>query len=159
MFGKIMSTSDELMWRYYELLSFRSSQDIDGLKRQVNAGLNPMEIKFQLAIEIVARFHNTIAAEQAKQSFISRFRQHHVPENLEVITVSSPSSGIFIGHLLKEAGLVAGTAEAMRLIQQGGVKIDGERIENPKLMLLPGTEHVYQVGKRRIAKVKIKPSE
>ena len=152
-FGKVMSISDELMWRYYELLSFRPLKEIEGLKKAVEKGENPRDVKFELAKEIVARFHDQAAAENAKVEFISRFQKGAMPEEIEEISVHSKDGGLGIAHLLKEAGLVASTSEAFRMIKQGAVRIDGERIEDKGLSVVAGTAHVYQVGKRKFAKV------
>jgi len=152
-FGKVMSISDELMWRYYELLSFRPLKEIEGLKKAVEKGENPRDVKFELAKEIVARFHDQAAAENAKVEFISRFQKGAMPEEIEEISVHSKDGGLGIAHLLKEAGLVASTSEAFRMIKQGAVHIDGERIEDKGLSVVAGTAHVYQVGKRKFAKV------
>ena len=152
-FGKVMSISDELMWRYYELLSFRPLKEIEGLKKAVEKGENPRDVKFELAKEIVARFHDQAAAENAKAEFISRFQKGAMPEEIEEISVHSKDGGLGIAHLLKEAGLVASTSEAFRMIKQGAVRIDGERIEDKGLSVVAGTAHVYQVGKRKFAKV------
>lgn len=156
MFGKIMSISDELMWRYFELLSFRPLSEIAGFKKQVNEGANPRDIKFELAKEIIARFHDTKAAEAAQAEFIARFQQGAMPEDIEEKTVVAQDGAMGIAHLLKEVGLVSSTSEALRMIKQGAVKIDGERVEDLKLQIKAGTQHVYQVGKRKFAKVTVK---
>jgi tyrosyl-tRNA synthetase len=155
MFGKIMSISDELMWRYFELLSFRPLAEIKGLKTRVADGANPRDIKFELAKEIIARFHDNKAAEAAQAGFIARFQQGEMPENIEEKTVKTADTSIAIASLLKEAGLVPSTSEALRMIRQGAVKIGGEKIEDEKLAIRKGTEHIYQVGKRRFAKVRV----
>lgn len=149
MFGKIMSVSDELMWRYFELLSFRPNADIDALRLGVRDGRNPRDVKFELGLELVARFHGAASAKSANEHFISRFQQNILPENLELIALQGPLS---ITHLLKAAGLVSGTSDAVRMIDAGAVKIDGERVSDTKLVISSG-EHVYQVGKRKIARV------
>jgi len=154
-FGKIMSISDDLMWRYFELLSFRPLSEIEAWNNQVAAGRNPRDIKFELAKELVARFHDQAAAKQAQQSFIARFQKGAMPEDMPECSLSGSVEGVAIGNLLKEAGLVASTSEAMRMIKQGAVKIDGERVEDNKLSLPQGSEHIYQVGKRRFAKIKV----
>lgn len=156
MFGKIMSIADELMWRYFELLSFRPLSEIAGFKKQVNEGANPRDIKFELAKEIIARFHDTKAAEAAQAEFIARFQQGAMPEDIEEKTVVAQDGAMGIAHLLKEVGLVSSTSEALRMIKQGAVKIDGERVEDLKLQIKAGTQHVYQVGKRKFAKVTVK---
>ena len=152
-FGKIMSVSDELMWRYYELVSFKTLSEIDALKAEVAAGLNPRDVKVMLAREIVARFHSEAEAEQAHQAFINRFRHHELPEDLEEQVVQAQGDGLGLAYLLKEVGLVSSTSDALRMIKQGAVKIDGERVEDAKCIIPIGEAHVYQVGKRRIAKV------
>ncbi len=153
MFGKIMSISDELMWRYFELLSARSLGDLRHLRDEAARGRNPRDIKFLLATELVARFHDDASAERALQDFIARHRDQSVPEDLPRLEVAAVDGGIGIAHLLKGAGLVASTSEAVRLIQQGGVRIDGERVDDRSLTIAVGMEHVFQVGKRRFARV------
>jgi tyrosyl-tRNA synthetase len=155
MFGKIMSISDELMWRYFELLSFRSIDDIGALRRSVDDGLNPRDAKFELAIEIVARFHDSKAAEGAKQEFISRFQQGAMPDEIPAVTLSSDGGALGIAYLLRSAGLVSSTSEAFRMIKQGAVKIDAERVEDRSLEIKAGTTAIYQVGKRKFARVSL----
>ena len=154
-FGKVMSISDELMWRYFELLSFRPLKDIEAQKTAIDEGLNPRDVKFELAEEIVARFHDQAAAEKAKAEFISRFQKGAMPDDIEEITVASKDGGLGIAYLLKEAGLVASTSEAFRMIKQGAVRIDGERVADRETALDAGSTHIYQVGKRKIAKVSL----
>jgi len=156
MFGKIMSISDELMWRYFDLLSARSLNDLQQLHDEAAGGRNPRDIKFLLAAELVTRFHAAAAAERALADFIARHRDQSVPEDLPRLEVVAPEGSIGIAHLLKAAGLVASTSEAVRLIQQGGVKIDGERVDDRSLAIAAGAEHVFQVGKRRFARVLVK---
>ena len=153
MFGKVMSISDVLMWRYYELLSFRPLKEIEGLKTAVDKGRNPRDVKFELADEIVARFHDSTAAKAAKAEFISRFQKGAMPEEIEEISVASKDGSLGIAYLLKEAGLVTSTSEAFRMIKQGAVRIDGERVADRELVIAAGTTHVCQVGKRKFAKV------
>ena len=153
MFGKIMSISDDLMWRYYDLLSFRPVEEVAGLKAEVEQGANPRDIKIQLAKEIIARFHSENDAEAAHQDFIQRFQKNAIPDDMPEVSVSLGSEGIAIGNLLKEAGLVASTSEAMRMVKQGAVKIDGEKVSDTKLVLTESGEAVYQVGKRKFARV------
>lgn len=153
MFGKIMSISDELMWRYYELLSFRSTAEIDEFRKSTKQGANPRDIKMLLAEEIIERFHSRDAAEQAKQNFISRFRDHVMPESTPEIELSGE---LPIANLLKQAGLVNSTSDALRMIKGGAVKIDGEKIAS-NITIPAGEEHIYQVGKRRFARVKLLP--
>lgn len=155
MFGKIMSISDRLMWRYLELLSFRSSAEIDGWQLAVADGLNPRDVKFRLAEELVARFHGNAAAQLALSNFIERFQQGKFPENMPQMQLTSTQGNLPIANLLKEAGLAPSTTEALRLIRQGAVRIDGERLEDHALRLPVGSSHVYQVGKRRFAKVTV----
>lgn len=155
MFGKLMSISDDLMWRYFELLSFREMQEINGWREETKSGLNPRDIKIKLAEEIVERFHNAAAATQAKEDFFARFARHEIPDDIPEQTVSGNAEGILIGNLLKDAGLVPTTSEAYRLIDQGGVKINGEKISDRSLLIPIGDTNIYQVGKRRFAKVKV----
>ncbi|KKO48710.1 tyrosine--tRNA ligase [Arsukibacterium sp. MJ3] len=154
MFGKIMSISDELMWRYYDLLSFRPLEDIALLKQQMAAGSNPRDIKISLAKEIIARFHDDTAAEAAHQDFVQRFSKNALPDNIPEITLSCDSNAMPISNLLKEAGLVDSTSEAIRMIKQGAVKLNGTtKIEDSKLEVAKGSSEIYQVGKRKFAKI------
>ena len=153
MFGKIMSVSDELMWRYFELLSFRTIDDIDGLWQRVSDGANPRDVKFELALELVERFHGAAAAAAAKDEFVARFQQGAMPEEMPELTLASREGRLGIAHLLKEASLVSSTSEAFRMIKQGAVRVDGARIEDRSLEVEAGTTHVYQVGKRKFARV------
>lgn len=156
MFGKLMSISDDLMWRYFELLSFRPVGEIADWRRQViDEGLNPRDVKFKLAEEVVARFHGIAAGRRALEAFVERFQKGALPEDLAEIAVEARDGRLPVANLLKEAGLVASTSEALRLIQQGAVRIDGERIERRDLELVAGSNHIYQVGKRRIARVRV----
>ncbi|GMR17420.1 MAG: tyrosine--tRNA ligase [Gammaproteobacteria bacterium] len=155
MFGKIMSIADQLMWRYFELLSFRSLGDIAALRQAVDDGRNPRDVKFELALEIVARFHDAAAAEGAKAEFIARFQQGAMPEEIRQLAVAGRDGTLGIAYLLKESGLVSSTSEAFRMIGQGAVKIDGERVEDRNLQVCAGSEHVYQVGKHRFARVSV----
>ena len=156
MFGKVMSISDELMWRYYELLSFKSLFDIQTLKRGVDEGKNPRDVKVLLAKELIARFHNQAAADAAEQDFIQRFQKNQIPDDLQEITVTASEGQLGIAQLLKQAGLVESTSEALRSIDAGAVRIDGEKVSDKALMISVGTEGVYQVGKRRFARIKLK---
>jgi tyrosyl-tRNA synthetase len=159
MFGKIMSLSDQLMWRYFELLSAREMSVIEAWRASVQEGANPRDIKFELAAEMVTRFHSAEAGRVAQERFIARFQQGVIPEDLIEITVAADDSGgLSIARLLKDAGLVKSTSEALRLIGQGGVRIDGDRVEDPHLMCPVGAGHIYQVGKRRVAKVRVAPN-
>ncbi len=155
MFGKIMSISDDLMWRYYELLSFKPLETIAHYKTQVAEGANPRDIKIELAKELIARFHNEEAAQAAHQEFINRFQKGAMPDDIEEKTIVAPEGEIAIANLLKEAGLVSSTSEAMRMIKQGAVKIEGEKVTDAKTKLQAGTTAIYQVGKRKFAKVSI----
>jgi len=154
MFGKLMSLSDELMWRYFELLSFRSLDEVAALRQRIQDGENPRDIKFELAKELVGRFHGTSAADKALDSFITRFRNNEMPEDMLEVALDSGSDGALgIAHVLQQAGLVASTSEAFRMLQQGAVRIDGERVEDRDTSISAGTTHVFQVGKRRFARV------
>ena len=156
MFGKIMSLSDELMWRYIDLLSFQSSDAIQVLRDDVDNGANPRDIKIAFAKEIIERFHSSDEAEAAHQDFIQRFKKGGIPDELPEISLSfSEATQIGIANVLKDAGLTASTSDAMRMIRQGAVKINGEKIIDPKLLVNVGTQDVYQVGKRKFAKIKI----
>ena len=155
MFGKLMSISDSLMWRYFELLSFRPLAQIERFRSDAEHGENPRDIKFHLAEEITARFHSDAAAAHAKREFIERFQKGALPENIEEKTVSTAGAAVPIANVLREAGLVATTSDGIRMIQQGAVRIDGERVSDARVRILPGTEHIYQVGKRRVARVKL----
>ena len=156
MFGKLMSISDELMWRYFELLSFRPMSEITGFKQQVEEGTNPRDIKFLLCEEIITRFHDQAAADKAKESFIARFQKGAMPDEMPEVELQASEGQIAIGNLLKDAELVKSTSDAMRMIKQGAVRIDGDRVEDNKLTVAAGTQHVYQVGKRRFARVTVK---
>ena len=153
MFGKIMSISDDLMWRYFEVLSFRSLEDIQGLKKSVADGMNPRDAKFELGHEIVARFHEDAAAEGARQEFIARFQKGAMPDEIPEKALPGQDGKLGLAHLLKGAGLVSSTSEAFRMIKQGAVKIDGERVEDRNLEIETGSTHIYQVGKRKFARV------
>lgn len=156
MFGKVMSISDELMWRYYDLLSFRPIADIAALKQQAAEGRNPRDIKIELAKEIIARFHDEAAADAAEQDFIQRFQKNALPDDIPELTLTLTSDSIQIANLLKEAGLVESTSEALRMIKQGAVKLDGEtKVEDSKMEFERGSCHIFQVGKRKFAKVSL----
>ena len=155
MFGKLMSISDELMWRYFEVLSFRTLDDINALKKSVADGMNPRDAKFELGQEIVARFHSEADAEAAKQEFVSRFQKGAMPDEIPELSLESQNNEIGIAHLLKNAQLVSSTSDAFRMIKQGAVKIDGERVDDRSLTIAAGTTHIYQVGKRKFAKVSV----
>ena len=153
MFGKLMSISDDLMWRYFEVLSFRTLEDIQNLKKAVADGMNPRDAKFELGQEIVARFHSDAAAADARQEFIARFQQGAMPDEIPDKALDSQDGKLGIAHLLRGAGLVSSTSEAFRMIEQGAVRIDGERVEDRSLEIEAGSTHVYQVGKRKFARV------
>ena len=153
MFGKIMSISDDLMWRYFEVLSFRMLEDIATLRKSVDDGMNPRDAKFELGAEIVARFYSEAEADAARQEFVSRFQQGAMPEKITDVSLVSDDGKMGISHLLMRAGLVSSTSEAFRMIKQGAVKIDGQKIEDRSLELQAGTSNVYQVGKRKFARV------
>jgi tyrosyl-tRNA synthetase len=152
MFGKVMSISDDLMWRYYELLSFKPMADVRALQTRVEEGMNPRDAKVMLAEELIERFHDKTAAIQAHQNFVARFQQGAMPDDMPELTLSA-DEGMPIANLLKEAELVSSTSEALRMINQGAVKIDGEKIDDRSLVVVKGSNHIYQVGKRRFARV------
>jgi tyrosyl-tRNA synthetase len=158
MFGKIMSISDVLMWRYYELLSFKPMEEVTAYRTKIAEGMNPRDVKIDLAKELIARFHDDAAAETAHQEFINRFQKGAMPDEIEdkVVNIQDDSGEIAIANLLKEAGLVASTSDAMRMIKQGAAKIEGEKITDSKLRIALGTTAIYQVGKRKFAKVTVK---
>jgi tyrosyl-tRNA synthetase len=153
MFGKLMSISDDLMWRYFELLSFRPAAEIGSLKREVGEGRNPRDVKFELALEIVARFHDDDAARRAQQEFIARFQKGKLPSEIPETRISAGQGGALIGEVLTAAGLSASNSEAFRMIKQGAVRVDDQRVEDRALQLKAGRDYVVQVGKRRIARV------
>ena len=155
MFGKIMSISDELMWRYFELLSFEKMEAINTYKEKCALGVeNPRNIKYELAKEIVSRFHGgKSAGDHAMQNFIAQFRRGAMPDDISEITLKTDSESYCIANLLKDAGLTNSTSEAVRMINQGAVKIDGEKISDPKLGIPSGANHIYQVGKRKFVRV------
>jgi tyrosyl-tRNA synthetase len=155
MFGKIMSVSDDLMWRYFEVLSFRKLEDIAQLKRSVEEGANPRDAKFELGLEIVARFHDEALAKAAKQEFISRFQQGAMPDEIREVSLAGQDGQLGIAYLLKGAGLVSSTSEAFRMIDQGAVRVDGQRVEDRSLQIAAGSNNVYQVGKRKFARVRV----
>lgn len=152
-FGKLMSISDELMWRYINLLSFRSVSEIKQWHDEVAAGRNPIEIKKDFAAEIVSRFHSDDAAIEAREGFENQFKKGEIPHDINEVTLTTGDSGLPIANLLKDAGLTASTSEAIRMIKQGAVKIDGVKIDDRSLVITKGNEHIFQVGKRKFAKV------
>jgi tyrosyl-tRNA synthetase len=155
MFGKLMSISDTLMWRYFELLSFRPLAEIAALKRAASEGRNPRDIKFELAREIVTRFHDTAGAERAQRNFTARVSEKAVPDDLPLKVIQVDAAGLRVANLLKEAGLAASTSEANRKIEEGAVRIDGAKATDRGLTLKAGAEHVIQVGSRRFARLKL----
>lgn len=155
MFGKIMSISDELMWRYYDLLSFRPLDEIAALRESVTQGTNPRDVKIALAREIIARFHSEEDAEAAYQDFVQRFQKNAIPDDMPEVTLTLDNGELAIGNLLKQADLVASTSDAMRMIKQGAVKIDGDKVDDPKLKITETGVKVFQVGKRKFARVTI----
>ena len=155
MFGKIMSISDELMWRWFELLSFKSNDEIKSLKKAAASGKNPRDIKFLLAIEIVDRFHAEGDGEKCKENFLQRFQKGKLPENIEEISLDIEGRSILLTNLLKESGLTASVSESSRMIKQGAVKIDQEKVTDLKLEITKNSDALYQVGKRKIMRIKI----
>ncbi len=153
-FGKLMSISDDLMWRYFELLSFRSMDEIGQFRRQIEAGANPRDIKFLLGEELVERFHGAGAGARARDNFIARFQKGALPEQMDELSLSA-GEGLTLPQLLKLAALTASTSDALRMIQQGAVRIDGERAEDKNAVFTAGASHIFQVGKRRVARVSL----
>ncbi|MGZ8190456.1 MAG: tyrosine--tRNA ligase [Methylococcaceae bacterium] len=155
MFGKLMSISDELMWRYFELLSFRPMAEIKSWMQECEQGANPRNYKVKLAQEIIERFHDAAAASKALESFEARFQQGAMPDEMDEVQLKAEGSSYGIAKLLKDAGLTGSTSEAIRMINQGAVKIDGEKISDVKMEIAVDSEQVYQVGKRKFARIKI----
>jgi len=153
MFGKLMSISDALMWRYLDLLSFESTATLRRWRTEVEQGLNPRDVKFRLGKEIVGRFHGLQAGETALAAFVARFQQGAVPEDMPETDIMAPEGVLGVSRLIREAGLAASTSEAMRLIRQGGGRLDGEKVSDPGLEIAAGGTHVLQVGKRKFARV------
>ena len=156
MFGKVMSISDDLMWRWFDLLSFRPNAELAALREQVAGGRNPRDVKFELGVEIVDRFHGAGAGARARDAFIARFQQGALPEDLVEVTLDGGPEGLGIAQLLKAAGLVPSTSDAFRQLKQGAVKVDGEKVEDGALKFAAGTTAVFQVGKRRLARVTVR---
>jgi tyrosyl-tRNA synthetase len=156
MFGKLMSISDTLMWRYLELLSFEDNATLAAWRREVEAGANPRDVKVRLAREIVARFHGPGAADAAEADFVARFQKGALPEEMPEVELDAGPGGLSIARILKDAGLTPSTSEAQRLIRQGGVKIDSERVADGSRTLSAGASHVFQVGKRKFARVRLR---
>ena len=157
MFGKVMSISDDLMWRWFNLLSFRPVSEIEGFRREIDEGRNPRDVKFLLGKEIVARFYGEALALRAYETFVARFQKGAVPDEMPEITLvaEAGTSGLPIGQALCAAGLVSSTSEAFRMIKQGAVKVDGEKVVDRALDLVSGDSCVCQVGKRRFARVTV----
>ena len=153
MFGKIMSISDELMWRWFDLLSFKSTNEIAKLRAEQAKGKNPRDIKIQLAKELIARFHDDKSAELAEDNFINQFQKKNIPVEIEELSITISEDSIPLTNLLKESGMTSSTSEAMRMIQQGAVRIDEEKVSDPKLLISAGTSAIYQVGKRKFKKI------
>ncbi len=154
-FGKIMSISDTLMWRYFELLSFRPMREVAALQVAVQEGRNPRDVKFELGVELVDRFHGAGAGSQARDSFIARFREGQLPEQIAQIDIAIDATGVKLPVILKEAQLVPGTSAGVRMIEQAAVRIDGERVSDRDLLLYPGRSVLIQVGKRGFARVNL----
>ena len=154
MFGKIMSISDDLMWRWFDLLSFMPEEDIAKLKQEMEEGKNPRDIKFVLAEELVDRFHQEGDGKKCKEEFLNRFQKGNMPEEIESISVNLSEDQILLVNLLKNTNMIASISEGNRLIKQGGIKINSEKVIDPKLLISSGTENIYQVGKRKFLKIK-----
>jgi len=152
MFGKLMSVSDELMWRYFELLSFRPESEVDAFQSQINDGANPRDIKFLLCEEIITRFHDAASAGAAKQDFIQRFQKNAIPDDMTEITIAL-GDGMLIGNLCKEAQLCSSSSEGGRMVKQGAVRINGEKLEDPRMVVIETEPFVLQVGKRKFARI------
>ena len=153
MFGKIMSISDDLMWRWFDLLSFKSSDEIKDLKAEQDKGKNPRDIKIELAKELIARFHDEKSSNEAESNFIDQFQKKNIPEDIEEILHKISDDSIPLANLLKECGMTSSTSEAMRMIQQGAVRIDEQKITDKTHIVFTGTSAVYQVGKRKFKKI------
>jgi len=155
MYGKLMSISDELMWRYFELLSFRPLTDIGRFQKEVATGANPRDIKYQLAHEIVERFHSPSDAVKAHQSFVSQFQRGEIPDDIAEVDVDNQGKDMPVANVIKSAGLAGSTSEVYRLMAQGAVRIDGERVNDRKLTIKTGVSVLFQVGKRRFARIRV----
>ena len=155
MYGKLMSISDELMWRYFELLSFRPLTDIKVLQEDVTAGANPRDVKYQLAHEIVERFHSASDAAKAHQSFVNQFQRGETPEDIVEVDIDNQGKDMPVANVIKSAGLAESTSEVYRLMAQGAVRIDGERVDDPKLTIKTGVSALFRVGKRRFARIRV----
>lgn len=154
-FGKVMSVSDDLMWRYYDLLSFLPATEIKALRHSITEGRNPRDIKVKLAQELVARFHGAAAAVAALEDFEARFQRNAIPDEIPEVSVEAGADGLAIAAVLKQAGLTASTSESLRMIDQGGVRLDGEKVSDRGLVLAAGVVVVLQVGKRKFARVSL----
>ena len=154
-FGKVMSISDDLMWRYYDLLSFLPASEISALRRSIDEGKNPRDVKVQLAQELVARFHGSSASVAAREDFESRFQRNGIPDEMPEVALLGGEEGVGIAAVLKQSGLTASTSEALRMIDQGGVRLNGERVVDKGLVLRAGDGGVVQVGKRKFARVRV----
>ena len=155
MFGKIMSISDDLMWRWFELLSFISEEEISNLKDEMEAGKNPRDIKFILAEELVDRFHKEGNGEDCKNTFLNRFQKGQIPDDIETVEIDIQNDSVLLVNLLKDVNMISSISEGNRLIKQGGIKINSEKVEDVKLEIVKGSENLYQVGKRRFLKIKV----
>lgn len=155
MFGKLMSISDQLMWRYFELLSARSLAELAALRAAVDAGRNPRDVKFELAGELVGRFHGAAAAAAAQEAFVRRFRDGALPDDIPEREIEVSTAGLGLAQLLRDAGLASSSSEALRLIRQGAVRIDGARVEDSALQMTAGSRATFQVGRRRFARVSL----
>ena len=155
MYGKLMSISDELMWRYFELLSFRPLAEIRRLQEEVTAGVNPRDVKYQLAHEIVERFHSASDAEKAHQSFVNQFQHGEIPDEIAKVDIDNQGNDMPVANVIKSAGLAGSTSEVYRLMAQGAVRIDGERVDDRKLTIKTGVSALFQVGKRRFARIRV----
>ena len=155
MFGKIMSISDDLMWRWFELLSFMPEEEISKLKDEMDAGKNPRDIKFVLAEELVDRFHKLGDGKDCKNTFLNRFQKGQIPDDIETVEIDIQSDSILLVNLLKEAAMIASVSEGNRLVNQGGIKINSEKVEDVKLEISKGSKNIYQVGKRKFLKIKV----
>ena len=153
MFGKLMSVSDDLMWRYFELLSFRSSADIAALKKAADDGRNPRDIKIELAMEIIERFHDRAAADKARDDFVARFSRDEIPDEMIECELASKDGGVGIANVLRGAGLTASNSEGFRMLKQGAVRVDGTKVTDRGLVLKAGASYVIQVGRRKFARV------
>ena len=155
MFGKIMSISDDLMWRWFELLSFISEEEISNLKDEMEAGKNPRDIKFILAEELVDRFHKVGNGEDCKNTFLNRFQKGQIPDDIETVEIDIQNDSVLLVNLLKDVNMISSISEGNRLIKQGGIKINSEKVEDVKLEIVKGSENLYQVGKRKFLKIKV----